>query len=134
MMTTGTANRVRFLGWRGDTADLIAAADLLVSPSRHEPLGNVILEGWAQRRPVVATRSAGARHLLDDRHTGLLCPVDDAPALAGAIRSVLGDADLASRLAAAGAVACDASFGERTVVDAWLDLFRRVTAGQSREQ
>lgn len=124
---TGTMARVRFLGWRNDTADIIAAADLLVSPSRHEPLGNVILEGWAQGRPVVATRSAGARYLLDDQRTGLLCPVDDAPALAGAIRTVLGDADLASRLAAAGAAACHASFSERTVVDAWLDLFHRVT-------
>ena len=128
---TGTAARVRFLGWRNDAADIIAAADLLVSPSRHEPLGNVILEGWAQHRPVVATRSAGARHLLDDRRTGLLCPVDDAPALAGAIRTVLGDTDLASRLSAAGASACRASFGEGAVVDAWLDLFRRVTAERS---
>ncbi len=128
---TGTAARVRFLGWRNDAADVIAAADLLVSPSRHEPLGNVILEGWAQHRPVVATRSAGARHLLDDRRTGLLCPVDDAPALAGAIRTVLGDTDLASRLSAAGASACRASFGEGAVVDAWLDLFRRVTAERS---
>ena len=128
----GTASRIRFLGWRTDAADLIAAADLLVCPSRHEPLGNVILEAWAQRRPVVATESAGARHLLDHRRTGLLCPVDDAPALAGAIRTVLGDPDLASDLGSAGAAACTASFGERAVVDAWLDLFDRVAAARVR--
>ncbi len=44
----GIAERVRFLGWRDDVAALIAAADALVCPSRHEPLGNVVIEAWAQ--------------------------------------------------------------------------------------
>ena len=49
------ADRVRFLGWRRDVAALMAAADVFVCPSRHEPLGNVVLEAWAHRLPVVAT-------------------------------------------------------------------------------
>ncbi|HLY58510.1 MAG TPA: glycosyltransferase, partial [Stellaceae bacterium] len=40
----GVANRVRFLGWRDDSAALMATADLVVCPSRHEPLGNVVIE------------------------------------------------------------------------------------------
>src|SRR5262249_27760205 len=42
----GLAARVRFLGWRDDPAALLAAADLLVSSSRREPLGNVVIEAW----------------------------------------------------------------------------------------
>ena len=36
--------RTRFLGWREDTAALLAGADVFVCPSRHEPLGNVVIE------------------------------------------------------------------------------------------
>ena len=38
----GVAERLHLPGWRADTAALLAAADLLVCPSRHEPLGNVV--------------------------------------------------------------------------------------------
>ena len=54
---TGVEERVRLLGWRADTAALYAACDAFVCPSRHEPFGNIIVEAWAQRVPVVATRS-----------------------------------------------------------------------------
>jgi glycosyltransferase involved in cell wall biosynthesis len=47
----GVADRVRWLGWRDDVAALLAAADVLVCPSRIEPLGNVIIEAWAHGRP-----------------------------------------------------------------------------------
>ncbi len=81
----GVADRVRFLGWRRDVAALMAAADIFVCPSRHEPLGNVVLEAWAQRVPVVATASAGPASLIKDRKNGLLVPVENA-ACAGARR------------------------------------------------
>ena len=54
------------LGWRGDVPALLAAADLLVCPSRHEPLGNVVIEAWAPRTPVVAARSQGPGALIED--------------------------------------------------------------------
>src|SRR5262249_39019169 len=43
----GLGGRVRFLGWREDVPSLLAAADLLVCPSLHEPLGNVVIEAWS---------------------------------------------------------------------------------------
>ena len=45
----GVSKRIRWLGWRDDVAALFASADVLVCPSRIEPLGNVIIEAWAQR-------------------------------------------------------------------------------------
>ena len=50
----GVAGRVAFLGWRRDTGALLAGCDVFVCPSRHEPLGNVVLEAWSAARPVVA--------------------------------------------------------------------------------
>jgi glycosyltransferase involved in cell wall biosynthesis len=92
----GIANRVRFLGWRDDTAALMAAADMLVCPSRHEPLGNVILEAWAHCLPVIAAQAQGPLELIRPNSDGLLVPVEDADALAQAIRDLAGD--MTSRL------------------------------------
>ncbi len=119
----GLGARVRFLGWRQDVAALIAACDVLVCPSRHEPLGNVVIEGWAHRRPVVAAASAGPASLIRHGESGLLVPVDDADALSGALRDVLTDADLARRLALAGEAAYQADFTQEAVVRRYLDFF-----------
>ncbi len=112
----GVKPRVRFLGWREDIADLMATADLFVHPARHEPLGNVILEAWAHRRPVVATASDGPRLLIEDGKTGLLTPVDDAPALAAAVRGALADRAAAKRLAEAGHARYQTDFTNAAVV------------------
>jgi glycosyltransferase involved in cell wall biosynthesis len=123
----GLEQRLRFLGWRDDTAALLAAADLLVSPSRCEPLGNVVIEAWAAGVPVVATASEGPQALIDDDQTGRLVPIDDAHALAVAMRGVLENGALASRLAAAGRAAYEAEYSEARVVTLYRDLLEQVS-------
>ena len=95
-------------------------------PSRREPLGNVILEGWAQAKPVIAAASAGPGELIGDGETGLLVPVDDAHALAAAIDRLRRDPALAAALAAAGHGAYQAGFTEDAVVRRWIDFFARI--------
>ncbi len=124
----GIASRVRFLGWRDDVAALYAAADIFVCPSRHEPLGNVVLEAWALGVPVVAAAAAGPAGLIEDGRTGLLVPVDDAAALAAALRRVIADGALRRALVAAGRAEHDARFSEAAVVGRYLDFFQRIAA------
>lgn len=122
----GVADRIRFLGWRDDVSGLLAAADLLVCPSRVEPLGNVVIEAWAHDVPVAAASSAGPAWLIDRDRTGLLVPVGDAAALAAAVRRLLAEPSLAARLAAAGRREYQARFTEAAVVRRYLDLFDKV--------
>lgn len=122
----GIAERVRFLGWRDDAAALLAAADILVCPSRHEPLGNVVIEGWAHGVPVVAARSAGPAALIRDGETGLLAPIDDAEALARVLARVQGETGLRDALAAAGRSAFEREFTEQAVVAAYRAFFDEV--------
>lgn len=124
----GVALRVRFLGWRDDRAALFAAADVCVMPSRYEPFGTVMIEAWAHEVPLIAAASAGPAALVEDGVTGLLVPVDDAEALAGALGRVLGDRALAARLAVAGRAAYEESFTEAAVVRGYLDFYARVSA------
>lgn len=129
----GVTDRVRFLGWRDDLPALAAAADVMVVPSRHEPLGNVVLEAWAQRRPVVAAQSQGPGALIRNEESGLLVPVDDAAALAGAIRRVIEEPGLAERLVAGGWAAFQADYTEEISVARYRELFERL-AGWARDR
>ena len=123
----GLRDRVRFLGWREDVAGLFAAADLFVCPSRHEPLGNVVLEAWAQEKAVVATTSQGPGAMIADGETGLLVPVDDVDALADAIQRAVRDPSARTRLAEAASTRYRSEFSQDRVVGLYLDFFSRVT-------
>jgi len=119
--------RVRFLGWREDTAALFAASDIYVCPSRHEPLGNVVLEGWAQGRPVVATDSLGPGTLITHGEDGVLCAVDDDKALGDSIKWVFSDQEFAHRLATKGWKTYQEGFTEKVVVDKYLEFFDKIS-------
>lgn len=118
----GVEDRVHFLGWRVDQAALLAAASLLVVPSRVEPLGNVILEGFSAGVPVVAAASDGPRETICSGLTGLLAPVDDPEALAEAIGAVICDPVLAARLGRAGRAEFEARHAEAAVLAEWRAL------------
>jgi len=120
--------RVRFLGWRDDVAALYAACDIFVCPSRKEPLGNVVIEAWAQSVPVVAADSLGPGTLIEQMKTGLLVPVDDDKEMAQAIRYLVEEGDYRAELAAAGRAAYEDRFTEDSVVRRYLDFFEEITA------
>ena len=122
----GLGGRVRFLGWQHDAAPYFAAADLYVVPSRHEPLGNVVLEGWMHRLPMVAAASQGPRWLIGDGENGLLVPIDDADAMAAALHRLIDDPQMAERLAQNGRRTFETGFTEAVAVRRYLELFDRL--------
>ena len=65
--------------------DILAAADLLVHPSRVESLGIVYLEAWANAKPVVAADTAVSREIISAGQDGTLVPFGDVNAIAAAI-------------------------------------------------
>ena len=88
-------------------ADALGRAAVVVAPflragmtERHtSPLK--IFEAMAAGRPIVASDLPSSREVLSDGENALLVPPGDVSALAGALRRVLADGDLARRLAAA---------------------------------
>ncbi len=118
--------RVRFLGWRDDVAALLATCDVYACPSRHEPLGNVVLEAWAHGRPIVAADSYGPGTLIEHLESGVLVPTEDPVMLAKAIRMVIDDNDLRARIARRGHEVYSEHFTENSVVDQYMAFFQRI--------
>jgi glycosyltransferase involved in cell wall biosynthesis len=124
----GVAARVRFLGRRDDKADLLAACDLLVLPSRREGLGVAALEAMACGRPVVASRIGGLADAVADERTGLLVRPEDPEALAAALSRLASDAPLRARLGAAGPAHVASRFAAAQMCDAYARLYRELLA------
>ncbi|NLU79202.1 glycosyltransferase family 4 protein [Micromonospora sp. HNM0581] len=106
-----TTSRVAELGLTDDVEQLgavpyetahqvYARGDIFVSPTYAEGFSNTILEAMASGLPVVSTDVVGVRDCVRPEDNGLLVPAGDAAALATAVRRLLADADLRTRLAA----------------------------------
>lgn len=92
------AGRTHWLGYRDDMSTVLADLDVLVVPSRQEPLSRVLLEGLALGVPAVATAVGGSPEILRGGEFGLLVEPDDAGAMARAVQTLLADAALCTRL------------------------------------
>src|SRR5207253_5172567 len=95
----GVAPSVEFLGNRDDIPELLGGFDVFAFPSLYEGLCPAVIEAQAAGVPVVATPVGGIRETVLHEETGLIVPVDDAPALADGILRLLEDRPLAERLA-----------------------------------
>jgi glycosyltransferase involved in cell wall biosynthesis len=98
----GVADRVRWLGERSDVGQLLAAADIHCQANLSpEPFGITFIEALAAGLPVVTVAMGGALEIVDDS-CGILVPPDDVVALAAALRRLMEDPVLRTRLSAAG--------------------------------
>ena len=116
--------RMRFLGQRGDVPALLAAADVVVVPSRWEGQPLIVQEALRAGRPLVASRTGGIPGLTGE-DAAVLVPPGDAAALAAAVLAVLDDPGLAARLGEAARARAAALPGEAAAVDAALALYQR---------
>lgn len=101
------------------------AAEVFILPSDHEPFGIVLLEAWAAGLPAVATRVGGIPGFTTDEENILLVPPGDAEALAGALRRLTSNRELAGRLAEAGAREVAARYDWPVIARDLLKLYPR---------
>jgi glycosyltransferase involved in cell wall biosynthesis len=82
-----------------DVAPWLRSFDIFVLPSRSEALSNSLMEAMACGCPVVASNVGGNPELVDDGARGLLFEPGNPQALAGALRRLMEDPDLARSFA-----------------------------------
>ncbi len=122
----GVADRVTFPGWMDTVDAAAAAADIWLAPSRHEPLGNTVLDAWAHSVPIAASRVGGMAVLIEPDVSGVLFAPDDAPALAHALLRLATDAALRTRVAQGGHAAWQRDFRAEKIVADYINFFETV--------
>jgi glycosyltransferase involved in cell wall biosynthesis len=106
----GLTHRVTFPGFvpHDRISDLFYSSDVFVMPSIVHSTGDrdgiptVIMEALLHRLPVVASDVSGVSEVIRNGETGLLVQQRDPPALAKAIRTVLGNRETALKMAEKG--------------------------------
>jgi D-inositol-3-phosphate glycosyltransferase len=101
-----------------------AAATAVAVPSYNESFGLVAAEAQAAGTPVVAAAVGGLTTVVRDGHSGLLVDGHDPRAWAGALRRIVEDDALRSRLAA-GAVEQAALFSWERTAKLTLEVYER---------
>lgn len=127
----GIAANTRFLGYRRDVPDLLAACDLFVYPSEREGLGSTLIEAMLAQRPIVTTSAGGIPDLVgtgpnNEAPVGHIVPPGDSRALANAISRALTDREQSARMAQRGYNRACSHFTTDRMVEATLAVYREL--------
>lgn len=95
----GLKDYVKFLGWRSDIGQLMAASDMYVASSIREGFGINLVEAQYCHLPVVAVTNRGHRAIIKDGENGFLVPMNDYNMMVDRVLQVMNDKDLYTRLA-----------------------------------
>lgn len=130
--TRGVADQVEFVGWVDDARPYVAAFDVFVLPSRAESFPLSIIEAMLAGTPVVATNVGSVAEAVIDGQTGLLVPPNDVGALVGAIRTVLSDDVLRTRLISSARRHAEENFTADAMSTAYAALWSGIDSSRGR--
>lgn len=119
----GLGSRVHFVGWQSDVERWLAAADLLLLPSRWEGMPNVLLEAMAAGRPVVVTRVEGVTEILGPLAAEQTTEPGDGAAFVDRLIVLATDHALAQRLGADNRQRAASEFTPRRLFVAYEHLY-----------
>ncbi len=110
---------VRILGFTERVNDVLAAADIFVSPSRYETFGLNVQEAICRGVPAIVTASAGIAELYPEEMRPLLLPdCEDSDGLAKLIKSCLDDLENWKERTRA--------FADQLRAYTWTDMAKRI--------
>jgi len=97
-------DRILFTGFKKNVHSYMTCADVVVSTSFGEPLGQTLLQAMAMSKPVIATRSGGPVEIVAHGETGLLVEPADVSSLSEAMITLYNNREEAVRMGSRGKV------------------------------
>jgi glycosyltransferase involved in cell wall biosynthesis/uncharacterized protein YqgV (UPF0045/DUF77 family) len=120
----GVGHAVRFLGRRGgnELVNLFKMCETLCVPSRNEPFGIVVLEGWSAGKPVVVSQNGGPNEYVTHEVNGLKI-FPHAPSVTWGLTTLFSNFDRARWMGRNGRDAVEARFTWNKIVGQTLDAY-----------
>ena len=100
-------------------------ADIMVNSSEIDNMPLSVMEAFASGTPIVSTQAGGIRNMIEDGENGLIVAMRDPDEMADAVSRLLGDPDLAGRLAGRALMDCR-RFRWDQVRMRWVEIYREL--------
>ncbi len=120
-------NRVFFFEWTNNVSQYLNSADVLVCPSRHEPFGNVIVDGWAHKLPVVVSDVGGPRVIVKNKINGLKFRNEDYFDLVEQINKIDKNIKLKKKIIKNGFDQYKSLYSEEIIIDKYINFFKKIS-------
>lgn len=129
----GLDGRVFLAGFRENVEDFFSVFDVFLMPSLEEGFGNVVLDAFLYRVPVVATDTGGLREIVIDGKTGFLVPVRDHRAMAARVSMLLNNREEALRLSESAYEFARERFSTERMVAGYMAVYESCLEGRAHE-
>ena len=131
-VSLGCGDSVRLAGFVPDPAPYYHAADLFALPSYWEGMPLALVEAMSYSLPVIASAVSGVDTVISDGRDGLLFPVKNHEAIAGAAAAILEDESFAGRLGRRAREKVTREYDLNRTLDRHVELYRSLIAGSAK--
>lgn len=123
---------IHYMGHIDNVPEVMAESHVVVHPSYHEGLSNVLLEAASCGRPVLASNVPGCRETMCDHVTGILFEARSIDSLASAIEEMLTlTKDARRQMGLEGRKYVEINFNRETVIKIYLSEMKKAVAAKN---
>ncbi len=120
------SDRIDIHDWTDNISDYLNSASLLVCPSRHEPFGNIVIDGWAHKIPVIVSDTGGLGMLIKNKENGIKFINEDVFDLVKKIKELTKNKKLISRITKQAYEDFKSKFSEEIVLKEYISFFNKI--------
>jgi len=120
-------SKIKYLGVSYDVRNEIKEIDCIINPTYHEGMSNVLLEGAAMAKPLLASNVPGCREIVDNGVNGYLFEPKNETSLIKTIEKFLSQNESDRiRMGIASRQKVERTFDRNLVIDVYLEEIARI--------
>lgn len=123
------AERINFVGHVDQVASIYLVTDILIAPSRREAFSLTLLEAASFALPIIASRVGGNSEAVIDQETGILVESEDVNELAAAIKALLNNMEVRTKMGRKGRKQYEDSFSSHTMINKTIEVYGQLVTG-----